>query len=512
MRSFIILLFCPLISALAFAGPKATPLGEGIESHAQGWSPQPTKAPSFKDLLKRQSSQFTFIEGPDDNCGYQFGSSDLDYYLGLCDTSTCGFATASGSNGGIVCYDATSSHLRYDWTSCIGGAGATSCLEDSACSDNPGIMICTDSIESHCNVGTWVGMQVEALWCDSTSYSGAMVPVYTTYDGQRGRVYSVVEGPTTTSKSTPVTSTTITTPSLPSSSTSTSSSQTTTPTPTPTPAPKKSTPIGPIVGGVIGGLALLAAIAAGIFFCLRKQRQDKQREPIREIADSPPSQPQYASDKYPAQVSTAYAPPKVTPPQNPPQQVQYQQTPPTQPQYPAEKYPTVAGGAFPANGNVATTAAPEQRYNSPPPQQQAPQAQPAVAVQPSYNQYQQPHPQQQAPQPMQPAQQNTYYSAPPGAPNFQVQSAPTPLTPEVRPGSVVSAISSPGSPAPPYVNPVPAVQELSGEHSNDIYPSGRMEMSGESNHTYPVSGANHEMAGESAPYPIKDSAAYPLNY
>lgn len=59
---------------------------------------------------------------------------------------------------------------------------------------------------------------------------------------------------------------------------------------------------------------------------------------------------------------------------------------------------------------------------------------------------------------------------------------------------------------------VPAVQELSGEHNN-TYPGGRMEMSGEpSDHTYPVGGTNHEMAGESAPYPIKDSAAYPLTY
>ncbi|KAE8441199.1 hypothetical protein EG329_005631 [Mollisiaceae sp. DMI_Dod_QoI] len=514
MRSFIVLLFCPLISALAFSGPKATPLGEGIEIHVQGWSSRPTAAPGLKDVLRRQSSQLTLIEGPDENCGYQFGASSL--YLGLCDTSTCGFATASGVDGSIVCYDGTTSDYRWDWTSCIGGTGATSCLEDSSCSQNQKIMKCTDSIESHCNVGTWVGMTVEALWCDSTSYSGALVPVYTTYDGQNDVVFSTVDEPTTP-LSTTEPSTTITTPvkssptsqsptpTIPSTTTTPILPITTSPTPTHTDTPKPSTPIGPIVGGVVGGLAVVAAIAAGIFFCLRKQAQDKQKHngPIREISGSPPSQPQYASDKYPAQVAAVYVPPKVTPPQNP-QQVQYQQAPPPQPQYPAEKYSTGAGGAVPANGYATIASPPEQRYPSPP-LQQVPQA---VPVQPSYAPYQQ----QQAPQPMQPTQQNTYYSAPPGVPNFQVQNPATPMTPAVRPGSVVSAISSPASPAPPYVNMVPAVQELSGEHNN-TYPSGRTEMAGESSgHTHIVSGTNHEMAGESAPYPIKDSAAYSLNY
>jgi hypothetical protein len=76
MQFLAVVLFCPLISALAFPGPKATPVGNAAEIQPQGWSPQPTEAPSFKDLLKRQSySNYTFIEGPDGICGYQFGSS-----------------------------------------------------------------------------------------------------------------------------------------------------------------------------------------------------------------------------------------------------------------------------------------------------------------------------------------------------------------------------------------------------------------------------------------------------
>jgi hypothetical protein len=65
--------FCPLISALVFVAPQATP--DATELHPQGWSPRPTDPPVFNiELLKRQStSSLTEIEGPDPVCGYQFG-------------------------------------------------------------------------------------------------------------------------------------------------------------------------------------------------------------------------------------------------------------------------------------------------------------------------------------------------------------------------------------------------------------------------------------------------------
>jgi hypothetical protein len=69
--------FCPLISALAFDAPKATPVAAAIELDPQGWSPKPTEPANVKELVRRQSSggSLTLIEGPDSNCGYQFGAS-----------------------------------------------------------------------------------------------------------------------------------------------------------------------------------------------------------------------------------------------------------------------------------------------------------------------------------------------------------------------------------------------------------------------------------------------------
>jgi hypothetical protein len=61
--------------------------------------------------------------------------------LGLCGSSRCGFEIESGFVGNVYCFGSTTSQPRPPWISCIGGTGATSCLVDSACSDNPGIVL-----------------------------------------------------------------------------------------------------------------------------------------------------------------------------------------------------------------------------------------------------------------------------------------------------------------------------------------------------------------------------------
>jgi hypothetical protein len=85
MQFFIVLLFCPLISALAFAGPEATLVRNAVEIQL---GPRPTEAPTFKDLLKRlfkrkSSGNYILIEGPDGVCGYQFGSSSKSPVLNV---------------------------------------------------------------------------------------------------------------------------------------------------------------------------------------------------------------------------------------------------------------------------------------------------------------------------------------------------------------------------------------------------------------------------------------------
>lgn len=70
------LVFCPLISALAFNAPEATPVAAGLKLHPQGVTPRPTPAPKFEIRnYKRQNAQLSLIEGPDNVCGYQYGVS-----------------------------------------------------------------------------------------------------------------------------------------------------------------------------------------------------------------------------------------------------------------------------------------------------------------------------------------------------------------------------------------------------------------------------------------------------
>jgi len=72
-----IFFFGPLVSALAFVGPNPTSALENRRLNPRGWSPRPTEAPEFKELVRRQSSAgtSTLIEAPDSVCGYKFGIS-----------------------------------------------------------------------------------------------------------------------------------------------------------------------------------------------------------------------------------------------------------------------------------------------------------------------------------------------------------------------------------------------------------------------------------------------------
>jgi hypothetical protein len=290
----------------------------------------------------------------------------------------------------------------------------------------------TVATEPYCNVGTFMGLGVEAVWCDSTYYTGgSIIPIYTTYTGQLSRVFT---NPTSSAAPTTTSSTSIfSTYTTPTTTTSTQTSITsTTPAPTHTLQPN-STPVGPIVGGVIGGLALIAAIAAGIFFCLRQNRKDKQ---------------------------TTYAPEIQT----------YTQNNNTHSQQPSEKYPATAQATFIPAGYTPPSATPGQQihYQQPPqPQYQ----QPPPVIQPSYNVY---PPPQQPPQPtgnyleqQQPTQQPIQQAQQHHPENFQAQSRP-PVQPQTsaldaQRGSVASSISTPGSPAPPsYRSKIPAVPEMTG--------------------------------------------------
>jgi hypothetical protein len=127
---------------------------------------------------------------------------------------------------------------------------------------------------------------------------------------------------------------------------------------TPTPSPKSK--VGPIVGGIVGGIALLALVAVGIFFILKKRHRRNaaaaaQNQPVMA------SQPMYQPGMVPAE-KTAQVQASPIAPQNP-----YS---PHQSWNPNPNVPAQAGFSPPGSPPPPTYIHPQQPGFQP--QQQAP--------------------------------------------------------------------------------------------------------------------------------------------
>lgn len=367
-----------------------------------GISPRPTAAPEApkyneNDLLKLKRAS------TDNTCAYVDGDSDSSLYCPA--TDRCVYNSVRSVIG--CCED-----------------GVTSCPIWTTCYDR------TDSSQYTSDNGL-------TLWCGQSSYPNCIKYLYhdSVFTGYTLYGCAVAKGtstvyykPTDSSSSTPATTRTSSN-SIRSTSTSSSSSSGsgtvgfgggsgtsttdtagtlgTSPAATSS-APSNPTPVGPIVGGVVGGVAVLGLIALGLFFLLRKKKDNPAA-----VAPTPPAV---------ATAPTGPAPGPGAPPSgmydpNGPQMVQQgqypvagfapydprasiaklahaQQTvydttisppgsPPPPPGSPAPTYQVATSGTQAPNSWGQTTSPANSAYAAPPPQQPYPAAQ--------YNQgYQQP--------------------------------------------------------------------------------------------------------------------------
>ncbi|CAI4218716.1 unnamed protein product [Parascedosporium putredinis] len=184
-------------------------------------------------------------------------------------TNTCGFIDGDARQG-ITCRADLGAECLYDSTaSAIGCCATTSCSIWTAClpftsSDATSTVdlertrYCSNSALPHCAVykfedPVWTGYTIAVCDSVSSTYSFFPSPLGVTTTSSRGR--------TTTTSTT--------------SETSTSSRTSTSPGPTTTTSEPSGggAPVGAIVGGVIGGLAVLALFAVGLFFILRRLKQ-----------------------------------------------------------------------------------------------------------------------------------------------------------------------------------------------------------------------------------------------
>ncbi|KAK0735495.1 hypothetical protein B0T21DRAFT_367912 [Apiosordaria backusii] len=129
------------------------------------------------------------------------------------------------------------------------------------------------------------------LWCGQSEYPHCLTHIYNdlkpyTLMGCGVAAGSDVVYATVLPRTGPSTTTT--------SSTSTTGTNTNTPGPTEPPSGGSSTPIGPIVGGVVGGIAALALIGLGIWLLVKMNKKSKaaaaanNQPPITQVNNLPP--------------------------------------------------------------------------------------------------------------------------------------------------------------------------------------------------------------------------------
>ncbi|CZR53929.1 uncharacterized protein PAC_03811 [Phialocephala subalpina] len=382
-----IVLGSSLCEALIPDFPRATaiqdPLLDGV-----GWSARPTAAPIVpRELFEKRdflanSASYVLI-APDQTCGYVSALAGAPFQ---CGTSTnCVFFPVTGSSAyGAVgcCTDPLNCGFK---TACVDSSAFSGSGCDGGCQLDANTMKCTDSSAPYCGSIRYAypSATVQQYFC-GTETASTWQTAYTTFSGQSSatRSFKSVNRAVLQSSAASLSSKTASTSSTSSSSTSTSgtttsSSSTTSgtvaPTQTSAAADKKSSNTGAIVGGLVGGFAVLGMIGAGAFF-LYKRKYGKGN------GNSPANTPLNNLD--PSKQGGAwtqegvYSPqPGVYSPQQQPQQQAYhpgyQQYQPVPVEMPTEyiqpmQQPQHTVHEKPANTPTTTTMlTPEQSYMSP---------------------------------------------------------------------------------------------------------------------------------------------------
>ncbi|CAI0651472.1 unnamed protein product [Colletotrichum noveboracense] len=166
-----------LANAKLYAVPEATTT---FNLPLDQFSPQPTKAPAYADLRRRQTSAATTVlVAPDNTCGYISGRAGAAYTCGTA-ASCIFFTSTSRVKGFVACCDADDCGARrtcYD---------ARQISSSSVC-DN-GCMVDKYTLKwPYCNTISFSG-SIFDYWCNTLEISTAQAAV-TTFEGQTGRTW-----------------------------------------------------------------------------------------------------------------------------------------------------------------------------------------------------------------------------------------------------------------------------------------------------------------------------------
>ncbi|KAF2248318.1 hypothetical protein BU26DRAFT_331401 [Trematosphaeria pertusa] len=265
--------------ALAFPRAGLAPTQPGVLDLAiEGRSPIPTALADAANPLK------LFRREETRTCGYIDGDYD--------NPATCGvdyYCAFNSYNGAFGCCSGVLSDC-YIETACYPSAAAVASC-DSSCLVNPYHYICTAGVDTLCYQYVWVTGTTEYtnFGCGPIDYTSYVYDDYTNGPTSRSsisrEVITVTQVATPTSER--VTSTPTPTTFVSTTTTGASAGLATT---TPSSGGSK-TPVGAIVGGVVGGIAVIAIAATIIaILIMKKKRQAQFAQP--QFAPQP-AQPQY---------------------------------------------------------------------------------------------------------------------------------------------------------------------------------------------------------------------------
>ncbi|KAF9769131.1 hypothetical protein IL306_013493 [Fusarium sp. DS 682] len=230
---------------------------------------------------------------PDKTCGYLSGQAGAGI---TCDNGRpCSWAASSGI-GLVACGTEI-------YVNCVESSKAVDPGEcNDVCQSNTFNLLCTNSNEPFCRTYAYPS-GIFDYRCASTSVEDVQ-SVKFTYQGQKNANFVTTTLSDGIESSQPLRTAANTDANSADGETATETDTTTT-SDAPEPTKKsKSTPVGAIVGGVVGGVALIGLIGLGAIFLLRrrKSKPDPTPAPVQPVmAQQPPPLPPMNQNPYPPQ-------------------------------------------------------------------------------------------------------------------------------------------------------------------------------------------------------------------
>ncbi|KAF5977926.1 hypothetical protein FCOIX_6258 [Fusarium coicis] len=264
--------------------------------------------PELKRRAESDDSGLAVTIAPDETCGFIDGYKDSPV---TCPNSrACSWATSSDI--GLV---ACASDI---YVTCLESSRAVNSSRcDEVCQSNTFNLLCTDSDQPYCRTYIYPG-SIFDYRCASTEVDDIERVYFTSEGKKRANLVTTTLDPeysgtseglqpvvTVTaqrkSSGSPGTVTIYVIPQLPSAAATSSVFPT---------SSKKSTPVGPIVGGVVGGVAILGLIGLGAFCFVRRRRKNNHQECMAPVSQPyvahPMSQNQYLYHPQPQGANPPY--------------------------------------------------------------------------------------------------------------------------------------------------------------------------------------------------------------